>query len=802
MIANKLDREDVKSLRVVNLEFYTALSGYFLKQLVIHVDSELCATLNTGASSAIDSTTSGVAKRLIDSGRLLRNFGDQIRRFGLALELTESQLVSPTVPSDEVIEVRPWGMYRWPAPTKSAEKTTLGAITDSLDNSEGLSGILAHLGQVQELGLSCEGGLGYIRGPDVTVPSRLPAVFGDGKTVSEVPRQLDFDRPYVLEKLDQMIRRSNLSQAESELAKEFLRQGGMSLEELSDEQRVRCLLPVREREKEVSRDIKPSRLCCQARFKTLRLQPDMLTQSQKLFLFEHIEVQQALLQSYVFGLMDNASSFERLRALKIASLPSHHMGALFHPNFWANLSMLEEVSLAVVPDWRTIKRHEAHLEDTQVYPADAIPKVFCLFNDHIGKQRNIKHVHFEWLCGGELAPGKTQRNKHVLPAPFMKNHRKIVDSRLENLLILPHVTHLSLKNCWFTPHVFYRIIHEMGSKSLVSLELTTVSLSGAPHRQPLLEGQNQPNAVGPPPPRVLQPNAAYAPKTLSWGHIIDMLLPRHMMTIAQYMAQGNNDMVRIRQAMEKNPSRYRYPKLKLKRLAFTSCGYVEVPDYRFIAAWPFKEDRPTRVEPSSRRPVHDNTCCCVEHFMQASSDRHLARVIRGMPAREAQTLHLVHGFEFGWRVKIPRTGLGRRSIINAYAAGATGAAYRYIAFDAAEYEAADRDCPHPAPGSGRFTGLIEDDRPDYEPTPAERYEGIFYPKEEKKQDTGDGMAGIVEVMEYDTSRFDRDYDDVGGESLGRLMNNLEGEAGYVSKEDETGLPGNAAGRRAALLEDI
>lgn len=40
--------------------------------------------------------------------------------------------------------------------------------------------------------------------------------------------------------------------------------------------------------------------------------------------------------------------------------------------------MLEDVSLAIVPDWRSRSQFGLRVEDTQVYPADAIPKVFQL----------------------------------------------------------------------------------------------------------------------------------------------------------------------------------------------------------------------------------------------------------------------------------------------------------------------------------------------------------------------------------------------------------------------------------------
>lgn len=286
MIAKHLDRKDLKALRLVNHEFYRSFSGYYLQQLVIRVGDKLCATLNKGASSAIDSTTSDVANTLSNGNRVLGDFGDQIRRFALVLELTESQLVSPTITSDDIIEVRPWGMYRWPAPSKPSEDFTLEGMAESLEKSQGLFGFLTHLRQVRELALSCDGGLGYIQSPDVQRHFRLPAIFGDGKGPFEVLHQLDFEKPYALEKIEWMIRHSNLSTAQIDLAHQLLQKKGVSLEELSGEQGVRCPLPDREREHDAIRSTFAERGCCRLRSKTLRLQPDMLTQSQKQFLLQ------------------------------------------------------------------------------------------------------------------------------------------------------------------------------------------------------------------------------------------------------------------------------------------------------------------------------------------------------------------------------------------------------------------------------------------------------------------------------------------------------------------------------------
>ncbi len=467
--------------------------------------------------------------------------------------------------------------------------------------------------------------------------------------------------------------------------------------------------------------------------------------------------------------------------------------------------------MAVVPDWRALTQCGSRVEDIQVYPADAIPKVFRLLDEYIGKQQHIKRLHFEWLCGGELASGSCQRNQNVLPGPFLKNHRKVIDSRLENLLVLPHVTHLSLKNCWFTPHTFYRIVREMALKSLVSLELVTVSLSGPPIERTNPDLQNLINALqqnnGAPPNNgllltngvlpngILIQNPAtipadstqpmvYPPFALSWGHVIDMLSPST--TIREYIHE--------RTRSPSTPALRVKNKLKLRRLAFKSCGYVEVPDGRFVASWPFEGYNRSTIERSLPPDYSrlNGDCRCVNFFMQANTDRHLGRVVGGMPRAEMDTLRQVFGFRFGWRGAHGGDDDGDGDSDGGGEGSGEGSGDAHMLFGKAAFDGAQRDGTQ-APGRGRFTGIIE--RQTEEMTPVERYAGIFYPKEEKEEGDGedrrqnaDGVvvSRLTEIL--DTRPYDGDYDDGGG-TLEALVKRLEMTAYYRALNESAGLDG-------------
>ncbi|KAE9583431.1 hypothetical protein CGMCC3_g665 [Colletotrichum fructicola] len=156
-------------------------------------------------------------------------------------------------------------------------------------------------------------------------------------------------------------------------------------------------------------------------------------------------------------------------------------------DFWQSLPNLTNVALAVVADWRQVaKVAPGCVEDTFVSPVDAVGRAYRVLRDYIGKQKNISYLHFEWICGGEFAPGITQRNHYVLPAPFcMPVHMPALEAAKspDLLLSLPHIKHLSLKNCYSVPHVFLQVIRSMALQSLEKLELETVSLAGPPVRR-------------------------------------------------------------------------------------------------------------------------------------------------------------------------------------------------------------------------------------------------------------------------------------------------------------------------------
>ncbi|KAI1639762.1 hypothetical protein F4809DRAFT_648460 [Biscogniauxia mediterranea] len=791
-------RENVRAMRGVNHEFNSKLSSYYFRHLVVHFGPKLNTTLDTGLSLKVNSPSVDITDHLIGSTSIFDNFGHEIRRFALAMELSEPDLATPNIDNSHVLEVRPWGIYRWPNQS-SQPPSLLQKITQSLENSGGMFRILSRLTKVQELGLSCEGRLGYLRGPDIGLlsPCRPLAVFGNSDTPGNnqgLSPPLDFQKSYPYEMLERMMYTAKVPpNFVAEKIDQLLGMEGITKEQLACEERHRCPLPENRRG---SRPQCPSCDSCKERSRTLRLQPDLLTDAQKRLLLQHMSAHQALIQSYLLGIMDNAASFVNLTKLKIACLPSLHLDLLCRDDVWSKLPQLEEVSLAVVPDWRKLTEFGPYaVGETQVYPTDALPKVYRLLNDHIGKQQHIKRLHFEWLCGGELASGRLQRNRHILPAPFLKNHRRIADARMENLLVLPFITHLSLKNCWFTPHVFYRIVRQMAAISLESLALETVSLTGPPAcvdrnsvnnraadadaaadaAAAAAAGQNPhpPNQAGvvqhmllpngafrafqgilhdqdPPIPQHLldtiashfaQPEAdpstpaipLEAPRPLSWAHIIDMLTPGDTIREHIHNQDSSSDDFEGPLLLKK--------KLKLRKLTFKSCGYVVIADPRFISdrapGFTAREIFDIHLPHTSVYYNGPSTLGCIQWFMQVNTDRHLGRIVPYLDKKEQRALTRVFGFRMGWQ------GVYDDHVIRA---------------------AAEDDHVF-IPGRGRFSGSIDGPA---EPTPTERYAGIFYARDEESR--------VADVEDYDTETLENDYADEIG--LGVLQARIESDAGY------------------------
>ncbi|KAI0852552.1 hypothetical protein F5Y00DRAFT_273145 [Daldinia vernicosa] len=736
----------LKRLRLVNREFHEKTQIEFFQNTVINVGLKFNDSSDSGNYHVDGSTAPGDITEFIMSHNMFQRAAPFVHRLAFALEISEQELASPEVDEEDEIEVCPWGVYRWPVDRESRScNLRLDNITKSLERTRGISHILGQATNIQELALSCGGGLGYLQGPDVSVhmPPGPQPIFGNPHPVraaadrSLPSLRVEFRKPYKQEKMEKRLAGKGVTRwGIAWIMNQLIKADRTNKLPFTHENRTRAALPVsRYGEQRITRPapLQPS---------NYRLQPDLLTDTQVRLLFEHVTAQQALVQAFVLGAIKHGDSFEYLTKLNIARLSSFHVHQLCVEEFWSALPQLEEVSLAIEPEWRSVAVEDKYTVDVrQVYPTDALPKVFTLLNDHIGRQPHIKRVHFEWLCGGEMAAGWLQRNSYVLPAPFLKKHRLVICSGEDNLLILPHVTHLSLKNCWFAPNVLYRIIHTMAKKhSLVSLELESVSLTGPPLFRQVASDPNQgmPDVDPAYQPWPLPLDAAQGqklpgliqnPLPLSWSHIIDMLTPGPTIKERVYAEENPyGPQLRIRK------------ELNLRKLVFKSCGYIEIPDSRFVSNrrfWGlFYPHQLNQAVYLTALRYREKRRLFVD-FMQVNTDRHLGRISELSDPREQHCMMMVFGLRTLWEYGITH------------------------------FRAAMRDGVA-VPGIGRFSGTIDADS------------FMRVDSDDKAQ-----------AYEFDTGLFDHDYQNEDEDGLDAMLKRFEVEMGYQFPRPDSNDNGNA-----------
>ncbi|KAF4332846.1 f-box containing protein [Fusarium beomiforme] len=518
IIISYLTRLEVRCLRLVCKEFEAKVSAQYFRNVVVPFKSELYSKLDRDENGALKRTSSAL---LSNGMRIFQSFGPHIRRFALSLELDEDTLSYPPVkPSQEAVPSF-WGIYRWPHGTYH-RYTDLEGLEQTADETEAMKEALKCLVKVTNLGLCCDAGLGFLSGPDHIARSAttLHPVFATQNwrhtasesqarkqpivTMSDLNEMVkDFRKP-VFENpisfkrtvLQKMASDAGYSGAQiNDAVQMLLETEGTNINSIDFDERTSILNEIEARRTLAQNTSNPHRADFEPATSEVAnhpLIPASLTRAQKEMLLELEWAHRAMIQSYVIGLIDNArdTCFNNLTTITIAKIPSSHVYILCRHELWQNLSSLTHVSLGVIADWRRVsKSAPGCVDDVPVSPVDAVGKVYQLLNNYIGAQRHIESLHFEWICGGEFAPGTFQRNHHILPAPFFEQPQLMawIDSprtHMDDLLALPYIKHLSLKNCWASPHVFLQMIRNMALYKLEKLDLESVSLSGPPTLTP------------------------------------------------------------------------------------------------------------------------------------------------------------------------------------------------------------------------------------------------------------------------------------------------------------------------------
>ncbi|KAK6001996.1 hypothetical protein QM012_002486 [Aureobasidium pullulans] len=539
LINQYLSRDDIKSMRLVSKEFERGVSGSLFDTVVVPFNTELYemieqkvakrdlkgkrrvddpvrnfVDLDPGSlpwKNALEDTEDKVYRG--HGLKVFEGFGHHIRRFGMSFEIKEDALQSPPQKNRLDSHESYFGSYEWPS-KEYTRYELLAGLERTADETSQMKLAFSHLSVVQQLALSMDSGLGWMNGPDKSLRSmilqRPSPLFGCSHGIVDAQQQERMrlweaiesahDRLGALEDLKEgCLERVNLDE------NFFFRPpfsatpyASPALWATAPAQPISAVVPgiadsdgndapetgVLYISTSDAGDLSiHSTEAQRAEFlrKLDKFSPASLGVHQKEWLLEAEWAQRAFLTTYMLGVVDNSSVFGKVSVVNFR-VSSHLVPLLSRQDFWTALPKLQEVTLAVIPDWRTVERDEAGIVETKdVDPSLAVEKTYSLLQDFIGARPNVTKLNFSWAAGGEHAEGIFARNHHVLPAPVTTIARSITLAlKDDDLINLPHIKDLTFSNCWFTPISIVAMIKNLRKKSLKKIKFDSVSLTAMP----------------------------------------------------------------------------------------------------------------------------------------------------------------------------------------------------------------------------------------------------------------------------------------------------------------------------------
>jgi hypothetical protein len=741
-IINYLPRRAIQNMRLVNHEFEQKVSGRLFKSVVVPFRPEIYGiTEDPLRGAGYDAKGKGIEDHrnhdgnktvmLQDKGmRVFQGFGRHIRKFAMSFEFDIDTLNQPPIKCDQEAITSFWGIYRWPYQIYN-RYIQLEGLEQTADETCTMAKALRYIDNANELGLSINGGLGWLSGPDVstrldTVAEKI-SVFGSSGYVSDIKPQkprsrtsaTSISKPLVpgderIHIYERMLVEAGYKGQRLEGATRELIRSERSVVAVKSEidsdtdvhEQESARTPQSDQQRSAVLDARNGRIeastlpsiainvltswgadspnLSSSDLINIPLVPNKLSNAQKEMLLETEWAQRAFTQSYAIAVIDNPTTFHNIETLTIARIPARHLSILRRNDFWNSLAKLQNVSLAVIPDWRElIKLPTTQVEDVELVPSDCIPTVHGLLRDHIAPKKSIKSLHFEWLCGGEEAFGLCARNRLILAAPILENSMCMVNMvEQPSLLHFPYLKNFSLKNCWFSPHMLVRFITGHRKDSLRTLKLDSVSLSALPTRavhMPSIrlhaqlpaaqlghalaphfmqtqtpatdQGHDQENYIehalqpGPVPavnqvPFPAFPTADIAPphgpsqdwapepRIGSWAHAIDQITPGEDIRTRRHDHKLDN----------KPPHR---SSSNLTRVTFASCGYIRLPlDLDQAALEPPTAQQDSAIITKRRAEL--------DPFMMHRADYTLGTIIPHINHQEWQLLENAFFMEAGW----------------------------------------------------------------------------------------------------------------------------------------------------------
>lgn len=393
--------------------------------------------------------------------------------------------------------------------------------------------------------------------------------------------------------------------------------------------------------------------------------PYRLTMAQQEWLLETHWAQNAFLTSWYIAIIDNAATFKNLKVLKIARLSSRYLETLKRQDFWTALKNLDDVTVMVLPDWRDVSRFEGSPQTFFIPPSVAAVSLFDLLQQCIAGQENLTKLKIGYAAGGERAPGIHARNKHILHAPIavFTQPQGAVDE-ISKILTLPHVEHLTISNCWFTPNILKLFVLRMRDTKLKTLVLDSVSLTAPTAKLQIIPTLQNPSSnisedAAPTSEmavpvlmassytrrlyerRLLNPNLGPVPayfsekrvKSGSWPDVINMLTPGETLNEKRFLFD-----------LDDQPPPPRYSG-SLREIKFNSCGYVRLKKLQN-----FDQTSLDRLGPLEINPVPSlaRRAMSLSYVMMPNEDRFLGQIVPSMEPEEKMLLSMAFGMTHGW----------------------------------------------------------------------------------------------------------------------------------------------------------
>lgn len=541
MIADYLKRDDIQALRLVSKELNKSISQVIFKTVVVPFNTEIYGMLGPNLKPDLKGKKRARVEKPGYSWKnangdevynghgldVFKGFGEHIRKYGMSFEVDERTLATP--PEKRMTESKTtfWGQYDWPFEEYRRFDAVAGLET-AADETPRMKIAFSELSQVRELALSVDSGLGWLNGPDRSIRARIlqrpPSVFGNSKAVPDRRTQAQYELWDAVKACHEransdirlaMLYRLEIPRVWSELQELRMLAGHQPALPYMDTRLIHEAPPHDTAEGNISTSCEEpgdldhlvlsplqnaSGILFTSNFTPTDggqamspVVPANLTKAQKEWLLESEWAQRAFMSSYLLSVIDNPVTFHEVHTFTVSRLSDRYLSALDRPDFWKALPNLVNVTLIVVPGWRTVHKDEAGFVETPgVNPTSGVDQFYKLLHTHVATRPMIRNLTIGWATGGEHEEGLHGRNKLLLPSPLMHLGAQL-DSGIafassllvatdaqrlgSALLHLPFVEQLTLKNCWITPPALLRFIKLHDLYNLKHFVLDSVSLT-------------------------------------------------------------------------------------------------------------------------------------------------------------------------------------------------------------------------------------------------------------------------------------------------------------------------------------